>query len=65
MAQKKVLIIGATGSVGPNSKVSIPGPVKQPINYTLPPGAEMLVVNFRSDKTECTIAFIVVRLKPG
>ena len=30
-------------------KISILGPVKQPFEYTLPPGAEMLVVNFRSD----------------
>src|SRR6185295_17423495 len=30
-------------------KFSILGPVKQPFEYTLPPGAEMLVANFRSD----------------
>jgi AraC-like DNA-binding protein len=30
-------------------KISILGPVKQAFEYTLPPGAEMLVANFRSD----------------
>lgn len=37
------------GSMLDLDKVVVLGPIKQPIDYTLPPGVDMLVVNFKSD----------------
>lgn len=43
---------------------SILGPVKRPFDYTLPPGAEMLVANFRKDGFFRTFGRVIQAIQP-